>query len=442
MANQDKIPSSKVARATRFVSTGAKVGGNYIKHYVKKAFDATLDQSELNKANAEDIYETLSELKGSALKMAQMLAMDRTLLPSEYTDQFAQAQYKAPPLSGPLIAKTFRKSFGKNPSEIFDSFETEAANAASIGQVHKAVLNGKNLAVKIQYPGVADSIVSDLRLIKPFALRIMKMKASEVQPYFEEVQSKLLEEADYKLELDHSMYIAEKCRHMEGLVFPEYFPELSSDRVITMSWLPGIPLAEYLKQPHPQEDRNKIGQLLWNFYMFQTHTLRMLHADPHPGNFFVTENLEVGVIDFGCIKIIPEAFYYDYFSMMETQNFHDATAMQQSLIRMEILTGKETEAETRFFVETFQHVLSYLRKPFEAEYFDFGDDSIMQELHTKGEEISKSPEAKKYSSARGSKHILYVNRTLFGLFSVLALLKANIKTEGALFIPRRSAEES
>ncbi|MEL6651103.1 MAG: AarF/ABC1/UbiB kinase family protein, partial [Bacteroidota bacterium] len=120
---QDSIPTSKISRAGRFVKTGFKVGGNYARHYAKKLVNGDADKDELDQKNAEDIYESLSTMKGSALKVAQMLSMDKGALPAAYANQFSQAQHKAPPLSGPLIVKTFRKYFGKSPSELYDKFE-------------------------------------------------------------------------------------------------------------------------------------------------------------------------------------------------------------------------------------------------------------------------------------------------------------------------------
>ncbi len=138
MKELNKIPVGKVSRAARFVKTGAKVGGNYLKHYSKKLVDKNHTREQLDIDNAEDIYDSLSELKGSALKVAQMLAMDRNLLPTAYQDKFAMSQYSAPPLSYPLVVKTFQKYFGQAPSEMFDTFTKNAINAASIGQVHRA----------------------------------------------------------------------------------------------------------------------------------------------------------------------------------------------------------------------------------------------------------------------------------------------------------------
>src|SRR5690554_6939811 len=208
---QDSIPTSKMQRATKFVGTGAKMGRNYLKYYAKRLVDGDTGREELDQANAEDIYHSLSRLKGSALKVAQMISMDENLLPKAYARQFQMAQYNAPPLSYPLVVNTFRKQFGKTPNQIFDTFSKKAVNAASIGQVHKAELNGKTLAVKVQYPGVADSVSSDLRLARPIALSLMNIKAKDLAKYLEEVEARLLEEADYNLELERSMDLTQKC---------------------------------------------------------------------------------------------------------------------------------------------------------------------------------------------------------------------------------------
>jgi len=230
---QKSIPVSKVQRAAKFISTGARVGGNYVKHYAKKVVNPSLDKEELHKNNASDIYNSLSELKGSALKVAQMMSMDKNLLPRAYQDKFTMAQYSAPPLSFPLVVKTFQKYFSKSPEQIFDTFTKSAANAASIGQVHKASKAGQSLAVKIQYPGVADSVSSDLKLVRPFALRLLNMNERELDHYMAEVEEKLLEETDYILEIQRSREISIACSQIPNLKFPTYYDELSSDRIIT-----------------------------------------------------------------------------------------------------------------------------------------------------------------------------------------------------------------
>ena len=428
MREQDSIPTSKVQRAAKFIKTGAKVGGNYVKHYSKKLFDPNVSRDELDADNAEDIYNSLSELKGSALKVAQMLSMDKNVLPTAYQEKFTMAQYSAPPLSFPLVVKTFQKYFGKSPSEIFDTFTTKAVNAASIGQVHMATLDGKKLAVKIQYPGVADSVSADLKMVKPMATRLFKMNLKDLDRFMGEVESKLLEETDYDLELKRSVEISQACKHIPHLEFPGYYPEYSSERIIVMDWVEGMHLREYLKTNPSQEERNKIGQAMWDFYDFQVHGTKQVHADPHPGNFIITNNGNLGIIDFGCVKVIPEDFYTDYFKLLEKDVLHDQAGLDDTLYKLEMISTDDTPREKALFKSVYLEMIDLLGKPFHTDTFDFGNDTYFQQIYEVGERVSHMKEFRNSRTARGSHHALYINRTYFGLYNILNELKATVMT--------------
>lgn len=430
MKEQTSIPTGKVERASRFVATGLKVGTNYLKHYTKKLIDPSVSKEELHADNAEDIYDTLSGLKGSALKVAQMLSMDKGMLPKAYTEKFAMSQYSAPPLSGPLVVNTFQKTLGKSPAQLYDKFGMQASNAASIGQVHKAAKWGKELAVKIQYPGVANSVKSDLRIVKPFALRIVGMNEVDMDKYFQEIEGKLLEETDYRLELRRSMEVSAQCAHIPNLVFPVYYPELSSDRIITMDWLSGHHLKEFLSLNPSREVRNTIGQALWDFYQFQVHSLKKVHADPHPGNFLMREDGTVGVFDFGCIKEIPEDFYVNYFLLTDKEVLKNPARRREIYSNLEMIHPSDTEKEIEFFSELFQKMIDMLTLPFTQEEFDFGDESYFTAIYEYMDYVSNLKEVKESKVARGSRHSLYVNRTYFGLYSILSDLKAKVVTGG------------
>jgi len=438
MKEQTNIPTGKVERASKFVVTGAKVGANYLKHYTKKLIDPSTTREELHANNAEDIYDTLSNLKGSALKVAQMLSMDKGMLPKAYTERFAMSQYSAPPLSGPLVVNTFIKTLGKTPAQLYDSFDRKAANAASIGQVHKATKWGRELAVKIQYPGVAASVRSDLRIIKPFAIRIVGMNEVDMDKYFDEIEGKLLEETDYQLELRRSREVSAQCAHIPNLVFPVYYPELSSDRIITMDWLKGFHLKEFLQLNPSQEARDTIGQALWDFYQFQVHALKKVHADPHPGNFLMREDGTVGVFDFGCIKEIPEDFYVNYFLLTNAGVLKDEVRRREIYTRLEMIHPTDTEKEITFFSGLFQKMIDMLTLPFKREEFDFGDESYFEEIYAYMDYIYNLKEVRESKVARGSRHSLYVNRTYFGLYSILSDLKAKVKTSEARVASLRS----
>lgn len=428
MKSQTSVPTTKVARASQFVKAGVKVGGNYIKHYSKKLIDPSLSKEELHKDNAADIYDALSELKGSALKMAQMLSMDRGLLPVAYVDKFSMAQYSAPPLSGPLVVKTFKTYFGKSPAQLFDSFTMEAVNAASIGQVHQAWKDSKKLAVKVQYPGVADAVSSDLRIAKPLAVRLLSLNERDIDRYMGEVESKLLEETDYELELKRSIEISEACAHLPDLVFPKYYPEYSSKRILTMDWLEGLHLKDFLTTNPSQEVRNQIGQALWDFYDFQIHSLRQVHADPHPGNFLMRADGTLGVIDFGCVKVIPDFYYDNYFRLVNPDTLEDPALTDEIFNNLEFLSADDSPKDRQFFSNLFKEMTLMLAEPFAVETFDFGDDTYFNKVYAFAENLANVSELKNSKVARGSQDGLYVNRTYYGLYAMLNELKASIVT--------------
>lgn len=421
------IPTSKVKRAAKVIGTSAKIGGNYIKYYAKKSVNHSLSKDTLHEANAGDIYKSLSEMKGSALKMAQMMSMDNQVLPKAYKDKFSMAQYNAPPLSYPLILKTFQQFFGSKPLDIFDTFSKEAIHAASIGQVHKATKGDKVFAVKIQYPGVADSITSDLKLVKPLAAQLLNMKKSEMNMYMDEVESKLLEETDYELELKRSTEISQGSAGLKNLRFPNYYPEYSNKRILTMDWMEGEMFPEFLKSNPSQETRNKIGQAMWDFYLFQMKVLRQVHADPHPGNFIINEKEELCVLDFGCVKEIPSDFFDSYFQLLGADILSDKDRLHKLYDQLEFFKPEDTEAQKDMLQNMYQQMISLLGKPFRSESFDFGDDTYFAQIAQMGDGMSKNKELRKVNNARGSKHAIYIMRTFFGLYSLLNQLKAEVK---------------
>lgn len=428
MKEQGKIPVGKVSRAAKFVTTGAKVGGNYLKHYGRKLKDPQVGRDQLDKDNAEDIYGSLSELKGSALKVAQMLAMDKNLLPTAYQDKFSMSQYSAPPLSYPLVVKTFQRFFGSSPNDLFEHFSKSAANAASIGQVHKAEKDGKVLAVKVQYPGVAESVKSDLKLVKPFALRLFGLNEKELDQYMDEVQGKLLEETDYELELARSKRIGEACGHIENLHFPKYYEEFSAAKVITMDWLEGQHIKEFLETNPTAQARQQIGQAMWNFYHHQIHNLKEVHADPHPGNFLMKPDGTLGVIDFGCVKEIPEDFYQAYFRFMSKKLIGNDEELLPILYRLNFIYEDDSDKEKSLYISIFKEMTSLLGEPFHSDEFDFANDVYFKKIYDLGERLGNMKELRNSKHPRGSRHALYINRTYFGLYQLLNMLQVNIKT--------------
>ena len=430
MKTLDSIPTNKIERASKLVSTGIRVGGNYIRYYGDKLIKGEDSKNKLNENNAKDIYNGLKELKGSALKVAQMLSMEKNLLPQAYVEQFGLAQFSVPPLSSALVKKTIRKYLGADPEVVFDTFVTQSENAASIGQVHRASKEGKKLAVKIQYPGVANSISSDLALIKPIALKMFNLKGKDTAKYFKEVEDKLLEETDYLQELVNSEYVSNAAKKIPNLKFPKYYKKWTTSKTLTMDWMEGVHLSEYVAQEDEGHDvRNRLGQTLWDFYMFQIHGLKKVQADPHPGNFMVDQERNLIAIDFGCMKSIPEDFYHPYFELSNKENIEDVSKFDKLLRELEIILPSDSEEEVHYFTELFQRMMRLFTLPFHDKSFDFSSAKFWEDISNLSRDFAGDTQLRKMNGNRGSKHFIYINRTFFGLYHLLHDLKAEIQTE-------------
>ncbi len=283
--------------------------------------------------------------------------------------------------------------------------------------------DGKKLAVKIQYPGVRDSIKTDIALVKPIAVRMFNLQGTSDE-YFQEVEEKLTEETDYLLELTQSEQVRIDCSSIDNLLFPKYYKEYSCDKIITMDWMDGIHLSEFCANETNQEKRDLVGQTLWNFYMFQIHELKKFHADPHPGNFLVNDKSELIAIDFGCMKSIPEEFYVPYFEVSTPASLADKEYFEAKLYELEILKKTDTPKEKEFFTALFHELLSIFTQPVQAEEFDFSSTDFSDQIAKLSEKFSNDKTLRKMNGNRGSRHFIYVNRTFFGLYNLMFDLKA------------------
>ncbi len=427
MKEQTSIPKHKLGRAASLAGAGMKVGVNYLRYKGTKALTGRDEKDKFHERTAADTYKTFSKLKGGPLKLAQILSMDKNMIPEQYSDEFSKAQYSAPPLSYPLVVRTFQREVGKSPTDVFDTFSNKAAAGASIGQVHKATKDGETYAVKVQYPGIADSLHSDLAIVKPIAMKLFQLEAKAIDPYIQEVESKLIEETDYELELRRSVDLAESSGDLAITKFPKYYPEFSSEKILTMEWVDGLQLDQYAESDAPQEEKNKIAQALWDFYAHQIHTLRVFHADPHPGNFLVKDG-ELWVLDFGCVKEVSDDFYQAYFRLMEPGVFQNREKLKLALYDVSLLLEEDDEASVAKLLEIFQESISLLNKPYLAGMYDFGDEGYFEDLAAFGERTRNDKELQAINSARGKADALYLNRTFFGVYNLMGLLKAEVNT--------------
>ena len=422
------FPSSKYERGKIFARTGIRVGTNYAKHYLKRSMKrngekAEVDDklNELHGENAREVFKEFSKLRGTALKIAQSLSMDQGLMPEAYTEVLSQAQYKVPPINKALVRTIIKRELGDYPEKIFDKFEPEAFAAASIGQVHRAWLkDGRKVAVKIQYPNVRDTINTDLRMARLLLKRIIK--GNNLDEYIDEVGERLMEETDY----DHEGNQIERfARHYntDRYVTPRWIKELSTRKVLTMSFVEGRHMKEFLAEKPSQEQRNHFGQLMWDFFHDQIKSKGPIHADTHPGNFLFLEDGRLGIIDFGCVKSFPTRFYYDYLKLLPLHMKQDMEQIHELYIDLEMLhrNPKNPEKEKEFFKFCKQYGDAF-SEPYLENQFDFGDESYRERMNYYARELPM------WNEARGSRHFLYSTRVHLGLYSLLMRLKAQINT--------------
>jgi len=313
------LPNTQLSRAGIVGTTAVKIGVGKLKSKVKRPFlddSAKLaEKAKQEDADAEILFKAITQLRGTAVKMAQMLGMETELLPERIRTELAKSYHQIPPLNRVLVRKVIQEELGEAPENLFREFNTEALAAASLGQVHRAVLNdGQIVAVKIQYPGIHVSIDSDMKLLSKLSASGMKFLPKHRQPNkdvientVQEIGDRLREETDYLLEAENTRWFKNNF-HLDCIDVPKVFDDYSSSRVITTQMLDGQHLDDWLASNPSQEQRDRAAQLIYDSFIHSTTVLGRTHADPNPGNYLYAKDGRIGLIDFGCIKKFSPRF--------------------------------------------------------------------------------------------------------------------------------------
>ena len=423
------FPSSKFERGRIIAKTGLKVGTNYAQRYLKKRITGKEKSAkEFHSENAREVFKEFTKLRGTALKIAQGMSMDQGFLPEEFAEVMTQAQYSVPPINKALVRAIIKRELGEYPEQIFAHFEADAFAAASIGQVHKAVLkDGRKVAIKIQYPNVRETIDSDMVVAKSLARRIIK-KGQDIDPYFDEIRSTLLIETDYLHEGAQIKAFKERFES-EHFLIPDWIQEYSTERILCMSFLEGRHLGDFLKEEPSQDERNHFGQLLWEFFHEELRIGGYVHADTHPGNFLFTYDGKLGIIDFGCVKLFPDEFFTNYLKLLPCHLGDNEEAIRELYTKLEVINpnakAQSKEDEYYNFARNYGIMFS---KPYRYDFFDFSNPDFDNEIRHFTKEAPLSNEV------RGSKHFLYTSRVHTGLYSILIKLGAVISTKNSKLI--------
>jgi predicted unusual protein kinase regulating ubiquinone biosynthesis (AarF/ABC1/UbiB family) len=297
------------ARAARYLSVGTNVGAVAAKVAGQRLFGMTSDDSK----NAAELAKALGGLKGPIMKVAQLLSTIPEALPAEYAAELGQLQSQAPPMGPAFVRRRMMAELGPEWANRFGSFEGEAAASASLGQVHRATAkDGQKLAVKLQYPDMQSAVEADVTQLKIlFGMHARMDRAVDTSEIFKEITERLREELNYDLEARHIKLYRAILKDEPLVRVPDVLPELSTKRVLAMTWLEGRPLISY--KGASLEERNHIAQSMFRAWWYPFSHFGVIHGDPHLGNYSIFPNEAggaggVNLLDYGCIRTFPTKF--------------------------------------------------------------------------------------------------------------------------------------
>ncbi len=288
----------------RYARVGTAVGGLAARFAGERYLGRTADGEK----NAEDLKRALGGLKGPLMKVAQIMATVPDMLPANYVDQLAELQSNAPPMGWLFVRRRMAAELGPDWQSKFETFERDAAAAASLGQVHRAVGDGgRELACKLQYPDMASVVEADLRQLKlVFAIYHRYDRAIDPKDIHAEISERLREELDYEREAAHMRLYRQIHAKENGVHIPEPIKKLSTKRLLTMSWLDGRPLMEVTSGK--VEQRNRVAHNMFRTWYAPFYYYGVIHGDPHLGNYTVRDDDTINLLDFGSIRVFKPSF--------------------------------------------------------------------------------------------------------------------------------------
>ena len=382
--------------------------------------------AELQAKTAEQIFQTLGELKGGAMKMGQALSIFESMLPEEFAEPYRESltrlQDSAPAMPTSTVESVLVKNLGKDWRKQFIDFDYKPSAAASIGQVHKAIWHdGREVAVKIQYPGAGKALAADIKQASRLA-RLVALIAPgvEIEPLLEEIQERMLEEIDYKKEARVQREFVKAFENDPEFKIPRVI--LSTESMLISEWLDGTPLSRIIESG-TQEERDRVGLLYERFLLSSPSRCGYLHADPHPGNFRITEDGKLGVLDFGASAHLPEGLPTTMGRLMSISMSGDAESVVQGL-REEgfLLPGVNIDAQQ------LHDYLAPFTEPAQNETFKFRRDWMRATFARVSD--PRSPDFTIGLKLNLPPSYLMIHRVWLGSIGVLSQLECTIPARG------------
>jgi len=419
--------NTAVRRGLRMGKLGFGLAGSYLGYHIQNLFLGESQRAErrklFNALAALQVREELQSLKGPIMKLGQMLSMQSQVLPEEVVHELANLQMRAPAMHSTLTRAQFKGGYGKFPEEVFEQFTAEPFAAASLGQVHRAITRtGEQVAVKIQYPAIRSAIENDFKLLRSVSLPAWLTRFAP-EAVIAELEAGILKETDYINEGKNIDFFREQLRPLAYVKIPKVFWDLTSDRVLTMSFVLGQPLSDFISKGNPSAQmRNEIGSRLLALFAYQLRHVHSLHADPHPGNYLIDGSGGIGLVDFGCVKKFSPEFI-ELGRVFRQPDWY--TSKERSYQMARLTWGPKVANRPRVARRLLDGVKDLYDTVFGARApVDFGDPNLLRKMvHLWTESIR---------SKGVNPEFAFYGRAEMGLYNVLHQLRAKIDTASVL----------
>ncbi|HWC80602.1 MAG TPA: AarF/ABC1/UbiB kinase family protein [Pseudonocardiaceae bacterium] len=422
------IPRKAVARTAKLASLPLGVAGRMVGGWGRRLAgqNAADISADISAKTAEQVFAVLGQLKGGAMKFGQALSVFEAAVPDELAEPYREAltklQTAAPPMPARTVHRVLAEQLGAGWRKRFAEFDDEPAASASIGQVHRAVWHdGREVAVKVQYPGADEALLADLRQLQRFSRLFQALvPGADVKPLLAELRDRMVEELDYRAEADNERVFAEVFDPGDPqarIVVPRVVA--SAPKVMVTEWFTGTPLARIIREGTAAE-RNEAGQLLAEFHFSAPARTGLLHADPHPGNFMVLDDGRMAVLDFGACARLPEGLPRPL-GVMTRLALEGRSADLLDLLRNEHFVRSGTEL-------TAQDVLDYLApftEPLSKERFHFTRRWLQRQAGRVGD--ARNQEFRTGRSFNLPPQYLLVHRVTLGATGILCQLDAEVR---------------
>lgn len=431
------LPTGKIARGAISGAALAHAGVARIGHQARKLTRSAGDEAAAQLRFEADLgrilFRALNQLKGTALKVSQLLSAHADFLPSGIRDELAKGCHQVTPLNRAQVHKVFRSEFGQAPGQMYRAFDAQAFAAASLGQVHRATLaDGREVAVKVQYPGIGASIKSDLTMLRTMLQtlggRVIHLPRKElVEQVMTEVTEKLAEELDYEHEAAQLEWFHTRLPAAQYAV-PRPVSSHSSRRVLTMEILDGLHVDAWLATNPDQATRDHFGQLLFDWFSFSLHELGRVNADPHAGNFLFMPDGRLGLLDFGCTREIspgfPEVLRDAWSALLHRPATGPHVAARQAYIELKLISTELSQHDfDTLLMPAIAPMVDWQLAPFGAPRFDFAAWPPMP--------VADRAHAKALAELANGMHpdLPYFDRAYMGVMQLLKRIGAVVATD-------------